>query len=141
MTTPLVIPLGDLFAGRATSAPIRPHLDAQAEELRQLCARYLAPCPFKPGDLVTPRKSAGLSGDGEPHVVVEVIEGGLPSRWTVDRLHGFRLDVRVGFLAPNAEFYALGWFESWAFEPYTGPVLAPEPAPASEPGPLAEVGR
>jgi len=140
MTQPILLPLSSLLGGQPQEAPVRPHPDAQAEELKALYARYAAPCPFVCGDLVTPRKNSGIKGHGEPHVVVEVIDGGLPSRWTNDRVHGFRLDIRLAFLVTDGEHYGLGWFESWAFEPYTGPVLtpvaaAPEAAPAGEPTP------
>lgn len=41
--------------------------------LQEAAQRHAKGCPFKPGDLVTPRKGYNLKGAGEPHVVMEIM--------------------------------------------------------------------
>ena len=55
-------------------SPARPLAEALVETLRGAAARYAAPCPFKPGDLVTPRRGYNLKDSGEPHIVLEVFD-------------------------------------------------------------------
>lgn len=47
--------------------------EAQIATLREAMARYAAPCPFVPGDLVTPREGYGYTDAGLPHIVLEVL--------------------------------------------------------------------
>lgn len=93
-------------------------------ELQQIAARYAAGCPFKPGDLVTPRQSYSLQGAGEPHVVLEVPPEPLRLRDIADpatALHpafNERLDMRVACLAHVGHYFAY-WGASWQYEPWT----------------------
>jgi hypothetical protein len=93
--------------------------DVLAHTLLEIFARYAAGNPFKPGDLVTPRKNYNIRGAGQPHVVVEILDGAaLAEREAGSIAH--RADMRLvceerGEIAPF-----LG--ESWCFERYAGPV-------------------
>ncbi len=46
--------------------------EAAIATLRELAAIYTAPCAFKVGDIVTPRRASGMRGIGQPHIVIEV---------------------------------------------------------------------
>lgn len=98
--------------------------------LRELADRYAAPCPFKVGDLVTPRADSDYVGEGEPQIVLEVLETPIRNFVTYgskDSVHsqayGVRLDVRVGCEADGC--LVAFWKESWKLEPYTGPGSEP----------------
>lgn len=103
----------------------RPLPEAIIANLREVQARYAEPCPFKPGDIVTPRAGSSLRNAGEPHIILEVLE---TPHITLARDYdptisgsssfGQRLDVR--FAALYGENYAPFWGESWMFETYTG---------------------
>lgn len=123
----IAINLGDLMRdamgkqekGRGQKS--RPIDEAQVMELEALYARYIAPCPFKPGDLVTPRQNSNYTDNGVPHIVLEVAE--IPLRnFTTKEPHdvsshafGCRLDVRVGLIADGERMIAF-WQESWQLE-------------------------
>lgn len=108
----------------------RPIPEAVVSDLRDIYTRYAAGCPFKPGDLVTPRKGYNSKGAGEPHIVLEVRDNATcdltppaePSD-TTSCTFGRRLDIRVAYLAEGhrGQEYVTHWCESWVFEPYTGP--------------------
>lgn len=104
----------------------RPLPEAQIAELTALYERYAAGCPFKPGDLVTPRKSSPLARCGEPHVVLEVIAPAAPHFAIADptdsdsQCFGARHDMRVGVLSGHGRIVA-HWVESFDFEPYEAP--------------------
>lgn len=101
--------------------------------LRETAASYVAPCPFKPGELVTPRANSDLIGAGRPQIVLEVLEtpirnlqplgeqGGIASH-----LFGSRLNIRIA-RESHGEIIA-NWTESWKLEPYTGPGADPDKA-------------
>lgn len=101
----------------------RPLPEAQIAELRSVFAHY-ANCPFKVGDLITPRANGTSKWAGEPHLVLEVRvpcephfsiadpdDGGSPN-------FGRRFDVRVGVLGGDSETICAYWQESWNFVPY-----------------------
>jgi len=105
--------------------------DVLCTTLRELTDRYTAPCPFKVGDLVTPRADSDYVGEGEPQVVLEVLETPIRNFVTHDskdsvhsQAFGLRLDVRVGCEADGC--LVAFWKESWKLEPYTGPGSEPE---------------
>ncbi|MBS7703260.1 hypothetical protein [Chelatococcus asaccharovorans] len=93
--------------------------EAQIATLREVYERYRAPCPFKPGDLVTPRKGMAMRGEGKPHLVVATQDG--TYHWngeTSTRGYGARLDMRtIKMYDTNVVAH---WDESWMFEPYVG---------------------
>lgn len=105
----------------------RPIPEAVVSELRDIYTRYSAGCPFKPGDLVTPRKGYNTKGAGEPHIVLEVIDSPAcnltpPAEPFHAGSHAFgrRYDMRVISLS-DGEAYVAHWTEAWVYEPYTGP--------------------
>lgn len=117
--------LGAMARGASDDGP-QPIPEAVVHELRGLCQRYAAGCPFKPGDLVTPRPGYNKRGAGDPHIVLEVADS--PHRNfvpcedqsdTSSAHFGARLDVRVG--ASMGGDYVAFWAESWVLEPYAGP--------------------
>lgn len=91
-------------------------------DLREIAERYNAPCPFKAGDLVTPRSDSNLKGVGEPHIVIEVASEPirfLPSNEVHDigSMHfGARLDIRTATKVDGT--VVCHWGESFSFEPY-----------------------
>ena len=115
--------LGELL-GESDEDPPRPCHEAQVMELRALAERYDAGCPFKPGDLVTPRAGYNIYGAGEPHIVLETPFK--PVRpWTInkpadieDYAFGERVDMRTACLAHGD--YVAFWAASWKFMPWTG---------------------
>lgn len=129
-----MIELSELLSAAARQREARPEPhksppDVLCTTLRETAARYTGPCPFKPGDLVTPRASSPYTGAGSPHIVLEVAE--TPIRNTqgqkgdlVSHLFGSRLDVRVACEEQGAIVAFLQ--ESWSLEPYTGPGSEPE---------------
>lgn len=102
--------------------PQRPLPEAQIAELRLYVERANAPCPFKVGDLVKPRVSSPLMGDGDIHIVVEVFSepkrfwGDGPGKITCGQL----LTMRVAALAHDNKTYVAWSVQHGDFEPYTG---------------------
>lgn len=104
--------------------------------LREAAERYAAPCPFKPGDLVTPRAGFLYHGAGLPFVVLAVSAFGNVApdfqSGPSTPLFGARLDVRVaGSLGSGI---CAWWQESWMLEPYTGPTEVERVYPIGEDG-------
>lgn len=126
----IAIPLDELLGGMSSNRgqerdATNPVPEAQVATLSEAAERYAAGCPFKPGDLVTPRKGFNLKGAGDPCVVVEVPEVPYRNFETSDPHdngnpnYGGRLDVRIlCFATGDVVAY---WGESWKLEPYTGP--------------------
>lgn len=110
--------------GKGRAEKQRPLDEAQVMELKAMYERYAAPCPFKPGDLVTPRSNSNYTDNGVPHIVLEVAE--TPIRvFDIEEPHdisshafGPRLDVRVGIIADGERMVAF-WQESWQLEAWT----------------------
>lgn len=122
----IAIPLGDLLADRLNeSGGSRPLPEAQIATLREAFERYKGECPFKPGDIVTPRKGYGYRDAGLPHIVLEVLNEPLrnfevtESVGTSSSGFGMKLDVRVACFTRDATVAAF-WQESWCLEPYEG---------------------
>lgn len=95
--------------------------DAQVMRLKEYAERYDEPCPYKVGDIVTPRSDVCLRGAGNPHVVLEVrktpIHNFTDRPGTID--YGTRHDMRVAFFVDNDDIVTL-WQESHMYEPYEG---------------------
>lgn len=92
--------------------------DAQIMRLKEFADRYNDPCPFKTGDIITPRPDVCLRGAGNPHVVLEVrktpIHNFTDARpGTID--YGTRHDIRVAFFVDNDDMVTL-WQESHMYE-------------------------
>jgi hypothetical protein len=102
-------------------------LGAKAELLKQEFENYAAGCPFKPGDLITPRKHHNLKGAGQPHVVLAVVERKPLQDILSDQIAqnpnmtmARAPDMRVLNIAGGQ--VVSFWEESFNYEPYTGPV-------------------
>lgn len=123
-----MIELSEILSAASRQRDTRPEPrksppDVLCTTLRETAARYIGPCPFKPGDLVTPRVSSPYTGAGSPHIVLEVaetpirnIDGGKSG--VVSHLFGSRLDVRVA--CEEQGVIVAFWQESWHLETYTG---------------------
>jgi len=114
-----------VIAKAATDA--RPIPEAQVATLLEAYQRYADVCPFKAGDLVTPRKGFGYSGAGLPHVILEVAAEPVRA-WkptgemsVYSNFFGCRLDVRVANFTSTGEVVTF-WQESWCLEPYAAEV-------------------
>lgn len=97
--------------------------EAQIATLKEACERYAAPCPFKVGDIVTPRKGYSTRGVGVPHVVLEVLAEPLQLMKADPRVmsmncFGRRIDMRVLCHGETDGELAAYWVESWEYEPY-----------------------
>ncbi|ELT50996.1 hypothetical protein [Brucella intermedia] len=94
--------------------------EAQIATLKEVCERYTAGCPFKVGDIVTPRKGSIYRGRGVPHIVLEVPA---EPHFHFDHddasrpAYGARLDVRCACFVDN-ETTLLFWMESHWLEPW-----------------------
>ena len=112
-------------AGYDESAP-RPLPEAVIATLREHAANYMAPCPFKPGDLVTVRRGVGIRGAGEPAVVLETLAEPVFTAVTTanndwgSNGFGARLNVRMLSLSDDNEDVTPHWIEHWRLEAYTG---------------------
>jgi len=100
-------------------APARVLPEAAIMRMREIAPLYQRPCPFKVGDLVTPRSDGPVTGAGAPHLVIEIDSAAVRS---TDRpgttTFNARYDMRVlsevqGDILPF-------WVESGGFVPYTG---------------------
>lgn len=98
----------------------RPLPEAQIATLREVNAAYQARCPFKVGDIVTPKPTAIYEHVGVPHIVLEVaavpirdFEPGSCTAFT----YGCKLDIRVGVLI--GESVVAYWQESWQHQLYS----------------------
>lgn len=105
----------------------RPLPEAQVATLIEEFERYAAACPFKPGDIITPRATSSYRDRGVPHIVLEVAETPIRVFDAGDDLgdihstaFGQRLDIRVGVLSEG--YLVTFWQESWRHERYTGPM-------------------
>lgn len=117
--------LNDLLQTAAKPSAPLPLVEAQIATLREAFERYSAPCPFRPGDIVSPRKGFGYRDEGTPHIVLEVAE--VPYRpfeitqqvTPYSSAYGIRLDVRVANFCKTGDVDAF-WQESWRLEAFTG---------------------
>jgi len=94
--------------------------EAQIMELKDFYERYVGECPFKPGDIVTPRQNVGVNNTGIPYVVLEVIERDDPV-FDIEHIgsaaNGARLNVRVACFFSDEEI-SMFWHEHQLLEPY-----------------------
>ncbi|MGW9332689.1 hypothetical protein [Bosea sp. NPDC055594] len=103
----------------------RDRVPAMAPELlaeyQRRYAGFLIGCPFKAGDLVTPRKDGSVKGPGDPAVVLEVISSTIDfgSGNPGSNGHGQRCDMRVARFGGRYASIIPIWVESFEFEPYS----------------------
>lgn len=115
--------IGGLIPGGSAPKIDKPQaIEAQVMELQQAYEAYVAPCPFRPGQLVTPKRSSYLKGVGEPHVILEVLPE--PVRYWAregtdvsSMANGSKLDIRVVAYSDSGHMVPyMG--ESWNYEPW-----------------------
>lgn len=104
--------------GREETQPLA---EAVVMDLQELAGRYAAGCPFKPGDLVQPRRGYCSRWERQPHIVLEVLEKPLePSYHDSEPSHssgfGRRIDMRVALLTKDG--ISPFWVESWTYQPF-----------------------
>ena len=92
--------------------------EAVIETLREHPANYTAPCPFKVGDLVTPRKGVNICDAGTPQIVVELMTDPKPVFLGGDSDDGEVLTMRVMKFTGHGN-YVCYWVEHWQYEPWT----------------------
>jgi hypothetical protein len=122
----MMFPMG-MFPPQDESDPVPlPPADIVCHTLQEVCETYQKPCPYKPGDLVTPRRGYWIKGAGEPHIVVEVFDP--PIRLITDdveeagsMMYGARFDIRVACMSNHTRNVVAFVAESWAYEPYNMP--------------------
>ena len=100
---------------RAFRGPV----SVEAIQLRDICARYLEGNPFKPGDLIVPRKGFNIRGEGRPCVVLDLFDD-VERKLTDDGGQIEWNDMRIGRFINGKLLTFLA--ESMAYEPYTGKV-------------------
>ena len=99
--------------------------EEQVIALRESFARYTGPCPYKPGDFVTPRSGLNVHGDGTPCIVLEVRAEPEPAftasepRDLCSSHYGMRADMRV--LCFSGVEQTAYWVESYAYECFDAP--------------------
>lgn len=110
------------------NTPPRPIPEAQIERIQEVYEAYQRQlsegCPFKPGDLVTPTMASQMRDQGEPWIVLEVIDKAEP-HFTDDPSgisYGQRCDMRVAHLSlgtvSGEEAITKHWVESHEFVAY-----------------------
>lgn len=118
--------LADLSARDDDDAPDapKPLPEALVMTLREAYANFAEPCPFKPGDLVTPRAGYNIKDAGSPVIVVEVMDA--PRNFEADEPSaigsphwGSKRNVRVLEVAEGRAVVSF-WYEHWQLEPYSG---------------------
>jgi len=121
--------LGEALFGEGRGEAEKPMTDTQKEAAVMTLREHLPgyeKCPYKVGDIVTPRKTSNTRGRGEPHLVVEVFDP--PVRLTnitdtsdaTSQNYLFKADMRVLCIRGNKYVIAYAG-EAWNYEPYTGP--------------------
>lgn len=127
---PIAMSGADILRAMADTAdrPSRPIPEAQVMTLREAFDAYSAPCPFKPGDIVTPRATSTYADIGVPHIVLEVLENPLRNFEPTKEISvysnsfGQRLDMRVGVMSGG--YVATYWQESYQHELYDAEKIA-----------------
>lgn len=134
----------DQITGGNEEKPARPLPEAEIMELAGIAERYGSACPFKRGDIITPRRNSNYCDAGVPHVVIEVIDPPARSFMINDPSacsssnYAHRMDLRVVSFQPARVDGQVRWnampfyVESWAFEPFdlaAAQEQKPEPEP------------
>lgn len=98
----------------------KPLPEAVLMDLKEAAARYVEPCRFKVGDVVTAIKGGDTKGQGEPHVVIDTLENPQPIfvGQPGSNAFGQRFDMRV--IHRFDDKITTHWVESAGFEPWVG---------------------
>ena len=112
---------GDDSSSRTKADPAAVMMDLR--EAAALYAASKASCPFKTGDIVTPREHFTVKGAGDPHIVVDLMadvrplfDAGEPG----SNAWGKRVDMRIIPLSNGNR--VSHWVESFEFELYADAV-------------------
>jgi len=117
--------LDELISGAREDAPSKPRIHplGQIARMRELAPRFTEPCPFKVGDLVTPRKDGFVRGSGQPCLVLHIHAGDKSPDFRIGESgspdFGVIPDIRVARVTPNGTCVAF-WTYSSEMVPYTG---------------------
>ena len=107
----------------------RPLPEAQVMQLREACEHYGVPATarFKQGDLVTPQPCSPYDNNGDPHLVLEVLdkplEYAVPNdvRETFSTAYCPRQDMRIAVIRQGPDddvCISTYWVESYVFVPW-----------------------
>ncbi len=128
------IDLSELLLAAASSRPRsddakerRTPDDVLALTLKEIQQRIQSGCPFKVGDLVTPREGYGTKGVGRPYVVIEVFSEpvrALNPKDLFSPAYGVVHDIRI--LGEQCHLHAY-MAASYEYEKYAGPVAELHP--------------
>ena len=99
------------------------HPEGQIARMRELAPRFTAPCPFKVGDLVTPRKDGLVKGPGDPCLIVQINNAGTEPDFRVGETdsptYGAIPDIRIIRAAESGNCVSF-WSYSTEYDLYTG---------------------
>lgn len=110
-------------------------------DLREAAALYatsVASCPYKIGDIVTPRQHFTVKGAGEPHIVVDMVADVSPlfdSGEPGSNAWGKRIDMRIIQMSNGNR--VSHWVESFEFELYADAVKRKADAAAAQAASIA----
>lgn len=105
----------------------------QVAVLKEGLERYRARCPYRIGDFVTPRRDTAMRGQGEPHLVVDLLDiGRVFNGDPGSNVFGVKPDMTV--LHVESGGLVVGYcVESWMFEPWVNPEEKPAARAATSP--------
>ncbi len=110
--------------------------DVLAVTLREVYGRFVAGCPFEPGDIVTPRRGYNYKQVGTPQAVLKVFGEPLVE-W--DSVNGGSYCMNDMMVAAESRGNIVTFLaESWAFEEYRGPVADTSDAAVTIPIPAGD---
>jgi hypothetical protein len=101
-----------------------PIVEAQIATLQEIADIYRRGCPFKVGDVITPRNGHNMKGAGRPHVVMEVFDEPVRTLTSADPADtsqctfGRRMDMRVATFSVEMGVVVAFMTESWEFESF-----------------------
>jgi hypothetical protein len=128
----LLAEAAELVSGHMRRDPIHgPDKSAQdAMNLKEIYARFARGNPYKPGDLVTPRRGFNIRDAGAPCIVLETFD--TPITPEVDREQDglfHKNDMRIMRImrSNNSEDAVTFLAESLTYEPYTGEIMSADP--------------
>ncbi len=99
------------------------HPEGQIARMRELAPRFTAPCPFKVGDLVTPRKDGIVKGCGDPCLIVQINNAGTEPDFRFGTVasptYGAIPDIRILHVKEGGNCVS-AWMYSTEYDLYTG---------------------
>ncbi len=122
MSKAIAIDLAQLLGSKAErEEPAMPLPEAQVMGLREFCNGYMKN-PFKVGDLVQPRKSAGIKDNmrQQPWIVVESLSYDLVTGTTETHVRAsclHKVNIRTAVMTSDGSIICF-WHAAHDFEPY-----------------------